>query len=322
MQPIVLTGSSVEKILREFCKEKKIEETDISYEVIEEGKSGFLGFIGSKKASIKVNSFGEKKTILEFIEKLLEKMNIDYIDIEVSETKDSFNYHIVGSTEAGFLIGKEARFLNNLQYLVNRIFEKEKGKRVYIDVDDYKKRQAESVIRKYEPIFDKVISNQKPYTLDPLDPSIRRILHQYIDDKGNLSTLTIGDGKRKRIVVFPKGYDQSKIRKRSYVPPRKKGPANPNNKNNGENHRADQDNRKAKQNNRRNQQDSRKANNDNRKANNENRKANNDNRKGVSEGNKPNRNYKPRPKNTTYKRKNYNNSNRPKKKPNTEIEFD
>lgn len=238
MEPMILTGITVEKILDEFCREKKIKSDDVQYEVIEQGKSGFLGFIGSRKAQIKVTSFGIKSEIRTFLETLLGKMNIEFVDIEESETEDSFNYHIVDSSEPGFLIGKEARFLNNMQYLVNRIFEDRKeAKRIYLDVDNYKERQAEQIVRRYEPVLDRVISNKKPYTLEPLDPNIRRVIHKYIESRPEISTLTIGDGKLKRIVVFPKGYDQTKIRKRSYSPSYRRNNTN-SNTNSNPNHRS------------------------------------------------------------------------------------
>lgn len=223
MEPIVLTGSTVEKILEEFCQAKKVKLDDIKYEIIEEGKSGFLGFFGSKKAEIRITTFGSKQEVHNFLAELLDKMEIEFVDIEIDETDDSYNYHIVGSSDAGFLIGKESRFLNNMQYLVNRIYEGRDGfKRIYLDVDNYKERQAEQIVRKYEPVIDKVVSNQKPYTLEPLDPNIRRVIHKFIEGRPEISTLTIGDGKKKRIVIFPKGYDQTKIRKRSYMPPNKR----------------------------------------------------------------------------------------------------
>ena len=120
MEPIVLTGSTVEKILEEFCQAKKVKLDDIKYEIIEEGKSGFLGFFGSKKAEIRITTFGSKQEVHNFLSELLDKMEIEFVDIEIEETEDSYNYHIVGSSDAGFLIGKESRFLNNMQYLVNR----------------------------------------------------------------------------------------------------------------------------------------------------------------------------------------------------------
>ncbi len=219
MDEKILTGSSVDKILEEFCKKNKVNKDDIQYEVIEEAKSGFLGIFGSKKAQIKITSFGIKQEIMDFIENFLEKMGLEFVDIEEHETKDSFNYHIVGSSEPGFLIGKEARFLNTMQYLVNRIFEsRPEAKRIYLDVDNYKERQAEQIIKKYEPVLDRVVDNQKPYTLEPMDGNIRRVIHKYIEDRPEISTLTIGDGKYKRIVVFPKDYDQTKIRRRAYNP--------------------------------------------------------------------------------------------------------
>ena len=73
MEAIVLTGSSIKKILEEFCSEQKIKLNDVQYEVIDEGKSGFLGFIGSKKAQIRIISFGIKQEVLKFLENLLEK---------------------------------------------------------------------------------------------------------------------------------------------------------------------------------------------------------------------------------------------------------
>jgi len=231
MEPKILTGKTVEKILEEFCREHKIKADDIQYEVIEKGKKGFLGFIGAKKAQIKVTSFGIKQEIMYFLETLLEKMNIEFVDIEESETDDSFNYHVVGSSDPGFLIGKESRFLNNMQYLINRIFEgRPDTKRIYLDVDNYKERQAAQIIRKYEPILDRVVSNNKPYTLEPMDGNIRRVIHKFIEGRSEISTLTIGEGKMKRIVVFPKGYDQTKIRKRSYSPSSRR-PNNNRNKN-------------------------------------------------------------------------------------------
>ncbi len=240
MDAKILTGNSVDKIIDEFCKKNKINKNDVQYEVIEEGKSGFLGLFGSKKAQVKITSFGIKQEILEFLEQFLDKMGVEFVDIEESETKDSLNYHIVGSSEPGFLIGKESRFLNTMQYLVNRIFEsRTEAKRIYLDVDNYKERQAEQVIKKYEPVLDRVVDNQKPYTLEPMDGNIRRVIHKYIEDRPEISTLTIGDGKYKRIVVFPKGYDQTKIRKRSYNPPSKRNNNNraktPNSKRNENN---------------------------------------------------------------------------------------
>lgn len=244
MESKILTGGTVEKILEEFCREHKIKADDIQYEVIEEGKSGFLGFIGSKKAQIKITSFGIKSEIKAFLETLLEKMEVEFVDIEETETEDSLNYHIVDSSDPGFLIGKEARFLNNMQYLVNRVFEgRTEERRIYLDVDNYKERQAEQIVRRYEPVLDRVVSNQKPYTLEPLDPNIRRVIHKYIESRPEIRTLTIGDGKMKRIVVFPKGYDQTKIRKRSYSPPSRRD-----NNSRGTNNRSHNNNSETKSN--------------------------------------------------------------------------
>jgi spoIIIJ-associated protein len=203
MNEIKRKGNSVQEILKEFALEHKISQSQIKYEVIQESKPGFLGFFG-KKAIIKIQLSDVPELLKDFMVKLLTKMNSEFDSIIVKREGDAYQVSVIGAKEPGFVIGKEGRMLENLQYLLNRVFEKEAGlDKIYLDVDGYKERQEEKLLRRIKPIIDRARESKQSVTLDPMNPAERRIVHKHVENDHQLRTLTVGEGKMKRIVIFP-----------------------------------------------------------------------------------------------------------------------
>ena len=93
--------------------------------------------------------------------------------------------------------------LDNLQYLINRIFETDRQvEKIYLDVDGYRERQADIFIKPYIPKILQVKLSGKSITLEPMTASQRRIIHRFVEKENGLRTLTIGEGEKKRIVIF------------------------------------------------------------------------------------------------------------------------
>ena len=93
--------------------------------------------------------------------------------------------------------------LDNLQYLINRVFENDRQvERIYLDVDGYRERQADNFLKPYLSQIIKVKLSGKPVTLEPMNAAERRIIHQFVEKENGLRTLTIGEGEKKRIVIF------------------------------------------------------------------------------------------------------------------------
>jgi spoIIIJ-associated protein len=197
-------GNSVAEIIAAFCREFQVKENQIRYQVVRESSPGFLGFIGKKQALVKIQLPEVEESIREFTQNLLQKMLTGFDSIIVKKDNDNYQVNILGATEPGFLIGKEGRMLDNIQYLLNRIFEKDAGlDHIYLDVDGYKERQEEKLLRRLTPLLERAKEKQQSITLDPMNPSERRIIHKYVEKDAQLRTLTVGDGKMKRIVIFP-----------------------------------------------------------------------------------------------------------------------
>jgi spoIIIJ-associated protein len=232
MKEIKRKGNSVQEILKEFAEEQKISQSQIKYEVIQESTPGFLGLFG-KKAIIKIQLSNVTEALKDFTTKLLTKMNAEFDSIMVKREGDSYQVSVIGSKEPGFIIGKEGRMLENLQYLMNRVFEKDAGlDKIYLDVDGYKERQEEKLIRRIRPIIEKARDRQQSVTLDPMNPAERRIVHKYVERDTQLRTLTVGEGKMKRIVIFPSkgrsGAQSQQTRPQAHNTRRPSSPHSPN----------------------------------------------------------------------------------------------
>ncbi|MBN2829178.1 MAG: Jag N-terminal domain-containing protein [Candidatus Cloacimonetes bacterium] len=206
MKTVQKKGNTVESVLEDFKKENNLSNRDFSYEVIQESAKGFLGIFGNKQAVVKFTIQDSDEMIESFITELFEKMGIEVPRMEISKEDESYYIRLFPTTDIGLMVGKDGRFIDQLQYLLNRIFEENKmvGK-ILLDVDNYKERQKEQFrhrTAKQIAVFQ--AQNRKFITMFNLDAGSRRIVHREVEKLTGLSTLTIGDGKLKNVVIFNK----------------------------------------------------------------------------------------------------------------------
>jgi len=112
---------------------------------------------------------------------------------------------IMGDKE-GILIGKHGRTLESLQFLFNRMVNKQlkEGVKVYIDVNGYKAKRSGSLTKMAARLGEKVKRAEKPLTIGPLNSHDRRIIHLALKEDPTLETESLGDGEMKRIRIIPK----------------------------------------------------------------------------------------------------------------------
>jgi len=210
MKFIEKSGSSIEEIVLQFQKEYGLRKWEIDYEVLTKASKGFLGLIGKRDATLKFRLPELKDRLLSFTEQLLEKMQLSYSKLEIKQEQKAFYIKVVGCTDAGFLIGKNGKMLETLQYLVNRVFEScREIDKIYIDSDDYRQRREDKFLNTHIPLINKVKSSGKALTLDSMNPTERRIIHQFVAKDKGLKTLTVGEGTEKKIVIFSAKQNES-----------------------------------------------------------------------------------------------------------------
>jgi len=114
------------------------------------------------------------------------------------------------------LIGKNGSMLETIQYLINRTFENSKEyQRVYIDADDYRKRRESQFLNRYLAQINKVKKTEETLTLEPMTAGERRIIHRHVEKDRGLRTLTVGEGDRKRVIIFSSKKNADEVRKSS-----------------------------------------------------------------------------------------------------------
>lgn len=205
MKLIEREGKSTSSIISAFMKEFGYTLENFKFEVTEEGKSGFLNLFGGKptKVTFMVPDVNDKME--SYTRTFLQHVEIQCKEVHVTMKDNTHMVTIVEASDAGFLIGKDARFLDSMQHLLNQMVNKAEKKqyRMVLDVDGYRKRRIEALTEKVKSIAEKVKKNGRSITLEPLHASHRRIVHQLIENDKEIRTMTIGEGEYKRVVILP-----------------------------------------------------------------------------------------------------------------------
>ncbi len=105
----------------------------------------------------------------------------------------------------GILIGRHGRTLEALQMLVNRMVNKrlKSAIRVILDIDDYRKRRAESVAQMALRLGGEAKRTGHSQVAELLNAYDRRIIHLTLRDDPSLRTESIGEGDLKRVKIIP-----------------------------------------------------------------------------------------------------------------------
>ena len=107
--------------------------------------------------------------------------------------------------QEGILIGKHGRTLESLQLLINRMVHKrlKNAMRVILDIDDYRKRRADSMAEMAHRLGEKAKGTGHSLTVGPFNAHDRRIIHVTLKDGPSLKTESLGEGELKKVKIIP-----------------------------------------------------------------------------------------------------------------------
>ena len=224
MKTIEREGKSTSSIISGFMKEHNLQLEDFKFEVIDEGKKGFLGLFSTKPTVVRFSMQDTKDSIAEMIRDFLKRIGIVHENIRITQQGDRYLIEIQGVKEAGFLIGKEARILDSFQHLINQMVNKQEQQqlKIEIDVDGYRERKNKQLLEKLDIVAERIKKNGRSYTFEPMLAPRRKLIHQFVEKDKKLQTMTIGKGDSKRVVVSLAGTKpQPRPQNRNYRPRRR-----------------------------------------------------------------------------------------------------
>ncbi len=145
-----------------------------------------------------------KEVALTFIEDLLSAMKVTaQMDCAFEEGTLMIS---LTSRELGVVIGKRGETLDAVQYLVSLVVNKTTPKyiRVSVDAENYRAKRQDALVNLAQKLAKKVNASKRKYTLEPMSPYERRIIHAALQDNPYVTTYSVGEEPYRKVVIVPK----------------------------------------------------------------------------------------------------------------------
>lgn len=219
------SGRTEDEAIQAALEELGLDRDDVSVEIVERAKSGFLG-IGASPAIVRVqyeapdepeelpateeaaaekavvDECGEYAEIRSFLTGLLQRMGTE-ADIEITPRENKgVNVNLSGAN-MGAVIGRRGETLDAIQHLTNYVVNRGSDKHMHISVDaeSYRAKREESLVRLAEKMAAKVIKYKRSMALEPMNSYERHIIHTALQDYEGVTTSSTGTEPNRRVVV-------------------------------------------------------------------------------------------------------------------------
>ncbi len=257
------SGKNKEIAIELALSELGVNRDDVEIEVLDEGSKGFLG-IGARDARVKVtvkNAEAEEEETFsrpaektenkkaehkkektspikesagspeedakKFLGDIFAAMQLD-VNIDAKMEDETVSIDLSGEN-MGIVIGKRGDTLDSLQYLTSLVVNQrnEDYIKVSIDTENYREKRTEALLALSNRLAEKVTKTGKKFTLEPMNPYERRIIHSNLQDSETVTTYSVGSEPYRKVVIAPKNskpYKKDGYRKRNSRPRRENKP--------------------------------------------------------------------------------------------------
>jgi spoIIIJ-associated protein len=141
--------------------------------------------------------------VRELLEEVVDALDLD-AEIQVSDDGEVVTGTLVGE-DLGLVIGRHGQTIDALQHLAWRIAvrESDERRRVVIDAAGYRDRRAAALQAQADQAVADALRFSRPVALDAMTASDRKVVHEYLRDRGDVETYSEGDEPDRHLVVAP-----------------------------------------------------------------------------------------------------------------------
>ena len=223
------TARTEDEAIAAALAELGMDRDDVSVEIVERAKSGFLGIGASpavirvsyeapdpveekapaapvaepvKAAATEVDENPDYAAIRQFLSGLLERMGVN-AQIEISTRENGgINVNLSGNG-MGAIIGRRGETLDAIQHLTNYVVNRGNEKHMHISVDAecYRSKREESLTRLAEKMAEKAIKYKRSMALEPMNSYERHVIHSALQNYEGVTTSSTGVEPNRRVVV-------------------------------------------------------------------------------------------------------------------------
>ncbi|MEK7389171.1 MAG: RNA-binding cell elongation regulator Jag/EloR [Elusimicrobiota bacterium] len=112
----------------------------------------------------------------------------------------------VESQDAPLLVGRDGRVLESLQFLTTLMLSRASEAPIAVQVDalSYWEKREFSVLEEARRAIDSVIATGRPVRMEPMDSSMRRLIHRTFRLHKDITTCSEGEGPWRKLVIRPR----------------------------------------------------------------------------------------------------------------------
>jgi spoIIIJ-associated protein len=139
----------------------------------------------------------------ELLEEIVDSLGLD-AEVEVETAGEVLTGRVEGS-DVGLFIGRRGQTIDAIQHLAQRIVfpEGPVSTRLIVDANGYRERRAQALRAEADDAADEAMRTGRAVELDPLPPFERRIVHEYLRERGGVATHSEGDEPERFLVITP-----------------------------------------------------------------------------------------------------------------------
>lgn len=123
-------------------------------------------------------------------------------EVTAQENEDYIQININGE-KVGKLIGKNGNTMASIQFLTNILLNNisRKTKRVFLDIDNYKKRKEKSLEELAHRLAKRIEETGRSMELEPMNSFERRVIHNIIANYPDLKSFSEGEEPRRHLII-------------------------------------------------------------------------------------------------------------------------
>lgn len=200
----IFYGKTVDEAINVALNELNINKEDAVITVLEEAQKGFLG-IGGKDAKVEViKKENDKDRVIKFLDGLFELINLPVSSEVVEDGENKLSINLI-TTEPTSIIGYRGEVLDALQTLAGATANigRDEYKKVVVNCENYREKREDTLKALAVRIADKAVKYGRKFSLEPMNPFERKIIHSALSDYQGVKTESQGEEPNRYIVVIP-----------------------------------------------------------------------------------------------------------------------
>lgn len=142
--------------------------------------------------------------VQELLERVADALGLDGVEVEVAEDEEAIRGVLRGE-ELGLFIGRHGQTIDAVQHLAYKAAHRGEGpgRRVIVDAAGYRDRREQVLRRQADQAAEEAVRVERPVALDAMSAVERKVVHEYLKQRGDVETYSEGTEPERHLIVAP-----------------------------------------------------------------------------------------------------------------------